>query len=60
MYGKFYLQFENSEGICGFTVEVKMEDVRARSHFAQEVRTAGALYRNFYGLSYQIKCLVLQ
>jgi hypothetical protein len=52
----FTYNLKNFEGICGFTVEVTLEDVRARSRFAQEVRTAGALYR----LSYQIKCLVLQ
>jgi hypothetical protein len=40
----------NFKDICGFTVEVSLEDVRARSRFAQEVRTDGALYRYFYGL----------
>jgi hypothetical protein len=40
--------FKNFEGICGFTVEVTLEDVRARSRLVQEVRTAGALYRLSY------------
>jgi len=52
----FTYNLKNFEGICGFTVEVTLEDVRASSRFAQEVRTYGALYR----LPYQIKCLVLQ
>jgi len=56
----FTYNLKNFEGISGFTVEVTMEDVTARSRFAQEVRTAGALYTYFYGLSHQIKCLVLQ
>jgi hypothetical protein len=52
----FTYNLKNFEGICGFTVEGTVEDVRARSRFAQEVGTVGALYR----LSYQIKCSVLQ
>jgi len=56
----FTYNLKNFEGICGCTVEVTLEDVRPTSRFAQEVRNAGALYTYFYGLSYQIKCLVLQ
>lgn len=56
----FTYDLKNFEGICGFTVDVTLEDVRARSRFAQEIRTAVALYRYLYGLSYQIKCLALQ
>jgi hypothetical protein len=57
----FTYDLKNFEGICGFTVDVTLEDVRARSRLAQEIRTAGALYRYLYGVSYQIlvKCLVL-
>jgi len=46
----FTYNLKNFEGICGFTVEVALEDVRTRSRFTQEVGTACALY----SLSYQI------
>lgn len=49
----FTYNLKNFEGICSFTVEVTLEDVRARSRFAQEVRTAGALYTTF--TDYHIK-----
>jgi hypothetical protein len=43
----FTYYLKNFEGICGFTVDVTLEDI-GRSRFAQEIRTAGALYRYLY------------